>query len=140
MDVPSLLSLGSGSTGEEELIETLFTRVASTASLRVTTIWSVVFVPAGRLAPSAAAPQITVPVLWTQPGLAETNVTPAGSVSVTSGSAAANGPRFATWIEYVRFWPARSTEAEAVRSTDTSAPAATWVVAVAWSFAATPSA
>ena len=139
VEVPSLLSDGSGSAGEDVEMVTVSTSVASTASLRETTIWSVVFVPEGRLAPRAAAPHVTVPVEWTQPGLAETNVMPDGSVFVTTGSDAGNGPRFATSIEYVRLWPASSTVLEAVRSTDTSAPAATCVVAVAWLFALTPS-
>ncbi len=84
----------------------------------------------------------TLPVLLhVQPpllGLTETNVTPAGSVSVTLTLAASDGPRFCAVTVYVTLLPA-TTVAGPVLVTARSADGVTFVVAFAELFPATGS-
>jgi hypothetical protein len=63
-------------------------------AVTVTTIVIVTESPAG-IFPRL---HVTTPALWTHPGLALTNVTPLGSVSVTTTFVAASGPRLVTVI------------------------------------------
>ena len=84
------------------------------------------------LAPDASVPalQVTVPEALVQPLEAETNVTPAGRVSVTTTPVAGLGPLLLAVTVYVMVLPATA-EAGPVFVIDRSAEAVTLVVAVA---------
>src|SRR5437867_2206530 len=84
-----------------------------------TTIVTVVVALAARL----PRLQVTVPPDAVQVGPAgvdDTNVTPAGRVSVRVTPVAAEGPALLTWIVYVRFVPATAGDGDAVLVTDRS--------------------
>jgi hypothetical protein len=78
------------------------------------------------VAPFASAPsvQVTVPSSWLQlpcVGVAEPNVTPAGSTSISVAAAAASGPPFPTVIVYVSIPPTVTGSGESVLTTERSA-------------------
>ena len=81
-----LATLGSGSAAETLALLTMFPNAVG-----VTAIVETALAPLARL----GMVQVTTPAACVQPAEAETNVTPAGRVSVTTTLVAGEGPKFA---------------------------------------------
>src|SRR5262249_42497966 len=100
VDADALLFAAFGSAGLPETLAVFVT--APVADGAVTTIETEAFAPLA----SAPTGQVTVPELFTQPLLADTNATPAGNVSETATPVASLGPALWTESVYVNESPA----------------------------------
>src|SRR5262249_12804178 len=107
----------------------LIVEPAATSELTVTTTVTVALAPEAR-APSWAVttPPDCAAVPWLE--VAETNVVPAGTTSVSTAAGALLGPALVTVTLYVRSLPAMTGSGLSVLATDRSAWLVTVVVAV----------
>jgi hypothetical protein len=129
---PAVLLAGLGSLVLEDTVAVL---VIGPVTWGVTLIWTLA------LAPLATDPsgQVTVPADCVQPlpweGVAETNVTPAGSVSLRLTAAALEGPALLIPSVYVSSWPWSTGSGESDLVSERLAAGSTVVTALAELFA-----
>ncbi len=107
------LSVSFAGTGSDVVADTVAVSVIGPSIVVVTTMLMVAVVPNG----TTPSGQVTTPAACAQLpwlGVAETNITEPGRVSVTTTPAASEGPRFVTVMAYVTSSPASTGSARSV--------------------------